>query len=179
MTGKLPQDVDVTTLTPRGAWTWICTLAQQLVSEQGCEFSDAWSTAKALNPELAAKAAQPEVAVSVVEQVGRFGDSAGMIPGPTAPLPYTTRTGAGLKLPAFYPLPNEETLEECGLPKDATFDEFSIAVKAGAHVRPRPTKQVFGALVAHHVSKGMDATNAHEYARQRYPVLAAELPAAS
>jgi hypothetical protein len=178
---KLPDNVDVTTLSAADALAWYQTLAEGFVREDAIDLVKAWTKVKLLYPALAERANIGQPILSRVEPVGRYNDSTGLVKGYVPPLPYAARSGGldlslASKLMPARPVacPNEGNIEAIGLPRDCTFEEFAAADRANAGATPRSSAAIFQVLVGLQAEKGLSIDAARDAAQIRFPQLASE-----
>lgn len=154
---------------------------QQMQKEQSLDLTWAWAQARAMYPELFARAfsggdlAEPPK----VRLVGSYDSSAQVIPPAATALPYTgSGNGQALaaKLMPSRPIsiPNEGNIDSLGLPRDCSFEEFRAADLANAGATPRNAAKIFGALVGRLAQNGSSPEAALDTARARFPQLAEE-----
>jgi hypothetical protein len=154
---------------------------QQMQKERSLDFTVAWAQARAMYPELFARAfsggdpAEPPK----VRLAGSYDSSDQLIAPLVTPLPYTG-SGAGQPFAAGrFPsrpisIPNEGSIESLGLPTDTSFEEFRAADLANCGASPRNSAGILEALIGLIVQNGTNPDAAREIARTRFPVLAAE-----
>ena len=153
---------------------------QQMQKEQSLDLTVAWAQARAMYPELFARAfssgdpAEPPK----VRLVGSYRDSAEVIPPPATAQLEAAPARAGRRL-SLLAIPNEGNIEALGLPRDASYEEFHAADLANAGAVPRKSAAIFEALIELFAQKGMSPEAARQAASERYPTLAAELSPAN
>jgi hypothetical protein len=176
MTLEQMPDADPATLTKEQANIAFSTLVQQLQREQRSDIISAWAAAKRLKPALFARAFPNDPPVVSRVQVTRL-DSASAAPAPPlASSPYSPPSGAGRK-GLGTAIPNDATLDELGLPRDASYAEFRAAATANAGASPRDSLAIWNALIGVMVASGVSAEAATAAAEKRFPELFADVSA--
>ena len=181
---KLPDNVNVATLSPEDALAWYQTLAEGFAREEAMDLVKAWQKVKSLYPALAERANIGQPVLSRVEPAGRFDSSDGIIGGPVQPLTYADgRAGAASNLAAkLLPrspvsIPNAANIEALGLPPDCSWEEFRTADIASGGATPRPSAAIFEALVGLNEQRGLSPEAARSAAQERFSKLASEASA--
>jgi hypothetical protein len=78
---KLPDNVNVATLSPEDALAWYQSLAEGIAREEPIDLVHAWTKVKLLYPALAERANIGQPLLSRVEPAGRYDNSVGLVGG--------------------------------------------------------------------------------------------------
>jgi hypothetical protein len=177
---KLPENVDVSKLSPSDALAWFQSLAEESAPAEGNDLVKAWQKVKLLYPALAERANIGQPILSRVESAGHYTDSTGMLGGSTASSPYTENRGGRAAslvsklMPTRVAIPNQGNIEALGLPIDCSYEEFRAADRSNAGATPRNSAAIFESLVGLNEQRGLSPEAARHAAQDRYPKLFAE-----